>query len=184
MFYCHSINLHSQIRAKNVVELTPKIGMSSFRYYASGYPSGSLNSLSFGITGDYYLNKIWSLQTALLYQKMGGKTFNDSFEVDYINFPINANWHFGKTKKWNLNFGITASFRANNSERQNILGAQIKSNQTGLNLGIGYKIEMTKNLGILVDYQFFSGLTNLDKDDIYVITNKGSNLNLGVVIKI
>jgi long-subunit fatty acid transport protein len=183
-FYYSSINLYSQIREKNVIELTPKIGISTFKYYASGNPSGSLNSKNFGITGDYYLNEIWSLRTGLLYQKMGGKTFSDNFEVDYINLPINANWHFGSTKKWNLNFGITAGFRANNSEKQNVLGAQIKNTQTGFNLGIGYKIELTKNIGILLDYQYFSGLTNIDKDEIYVLTNKGANLNIGAVIKL
>nr|WP_281337398.1 outer membrane beta-barrel protein [Flavobacterium eburneipallidum] len=115
---------------------------------------------------------------------MGGKTFNDNFEVDYINFPINANWHFGSTRKWNLNFGITASFRTNNSERQNILGAQIKNKQTGIDLGIGYKIEIRKNIGILLDYQGFSGLTNVDQDEIYILKNKGGNLNIGAVIKL
>lgn len=184
VFYFSSMNLYSQIREKNDLELTPKIGISTFNYYASGNPSSSLSSTNFGITGDYYLNRIWSLRTGLLYQKMGGKTFNDNFEVDYINFPINANWHFGSTRKWNLNFGITASFRANNSERQNILGAQIKNKQTGIDLGIGYKIEITKNIGILLDYQGFSGLTNVDQDEIYILKNKGGNLNIGAVIKL
>lgn len=183
-FYCSSINLYSQIRENNVIELTPKIGMSTFKYYASGSPSGSLNSTNFGITGDYYLNEIWSLRTGLLYQKMGGKTFSDNFEVDYINFPINANWHFGSTRKWNLNFGVITGLRANNSEKQNVLGAQIKNTQTGFNLGIGYKIELTKNIGILLDYQYFSGLTNIDQDEFYVLINKGGNLNIGAVIKL
>ena len=183
-FCCSSINLHSQVRERNVIELTPKIGRSTFKYNASGNPSGSLNSTNFGITGDYYLNEIWSLQAGLIYQKMGGKTFNDNFEVDYINFPINANWHFGSTKKWNLNFGITTGLRINNSENQNILGAKIKNTQTGFNLGIGYKIELTKNIGILLDYQYFSGLTNIDQDEIYELINKGGNLNIGAVIKL
>lgn len=184
VFYYSSINLYSQIRKNNEIELTPKIGISTFKYYASGNPSGSLHSTNFGITGDYYLNEIWSLRTGLLYQKMGGKTFTDNFEVEYINFPINANLHFGSTRKWNVNFGITAGFRANNSEKQNILGAQITNTQAGFNLGIGYKIELTKNIGILLDYQFFSGWTNIDQDEIYVLTNKGGNLNIGAVIKL
>jgi hypothetical protein len=185
LFYCTSSSVYSQIRGKNVIELIPKIGRSTFTYYASlAYPSGSLKSTNFGITADYYFNTIWSIQTGLLYQKMGGTTFNDTFEIDYINFPINANWHFGRTKKWNFNFGITSSRRAKNTSQQNILGAQIKNTQTGLNVGIGYKIEVAKNIGILLDYQYFSGFTNVDKAEIYILTNKGSSLNIGAVMRL
>ncbi len=67
------MNLYSQIREKNDLELTPKIGISTFNYYVSGNPSSSLSSTNFGITGDYYLNRIWSLRTGLLYQKNGRK---------------------------------------------------------------------------------------------------------------
>lgn len=181
---CFSINLYSQVREKNTIELTPKIGYSTFRYYASGFPSGKLNSINFGVTGDYYFNQIWSMQTGILYQKMGGKTFYDKFEIEYINLPINANWHFGSKRKWNFNIGMTTSLRLNDSESQSILGAKIKNIQSGFNIGTGYKIEISNRIGILIDYQFFSGATGLDQDEIYVLTNKGSNLNLGAVIKL
>lgn len=184
IFICTNVNSYSQTRGKNVIELTPTIGMSNFKYYASGYPSGALNSINFGLTGDYYLDDSWSLRSGMGYQKMGGKTFYDIFEVEYINLPINANLHFGSTRKWNFNFGITASYRINNNEKQNILGAKIKNKQSGINLGIGYKIEVTKKIGILLDYQYFSGTTNVDQDEIYVLTNKGGSLNIGVVIKL
>lgn len=179
-----STSLFSQIREEQTIELTVKIGKSSFRYYVSGHPSGSLSSINFGVSGDYYLNKTWSIQTGLLYQKMGGTTYNSKYEVDYINIPFNMNWHFGKTKKWNLNFGIIQSFRTNNSSSQNILGATIKNTQTAINLGFGYRIKINDKIGILLDYQFLSGMNNIDKDEIYRITNKGSNINLGTILKI
>ena len=79
---------------------------------------------------------------------------------------------------------MTTSFRLNDSESQSILGAKIKNIQSGINIGTGYKIEVSNRIGILIDYQFFSGATGLDQDEIYVLTNKGSNLNLGAVIKL
>lgn len=179
-----SIHLYSQIREKNAIELTPKIGISAYKYYASGNPSNSLHSINFGINADYFLNESWSLKTGLFYQKMGGKTGESIFNVEYLNLPINANWHFGSTRKWNLNFGLTPSFKMNHSENQNILGAKIKNFQNGINIGIGYKFEITKRIGILLDYQFFSGVTNIDEDEIYDLKNKGGNLNIGTVLKL
>jgi len=179
-----STNLYSQIREKQTIELTGKVGKSSFRYYVSGHPSNSLSSINFGINGDYYLNKTWSIQTGLLHQKMGGTTYSNEYEINYINIPFNMNWHFGKTKKWNLNFGIIQSFRTNNSLSQNILGATIKNTQTAINLGFGYRIKINDTIGILLDYQFLSGMNNIDKDELYSITNKGGNINLGTIIKI
>ena len=179
-----SINLHSQVRIKGDFEITTKVGRSSSRYYISGNPSSPLTSTNFGINADYYLSKSWSIKSGLLYQKMGGKSGGQNYEINYLNLPLNANWHFGATRKWNLNFGFIQSFKISGSEKQNILGTNINNKQTGLNVGIGYKIEISKNIGILLDYQFLSGLKNIAEDDIYEIKNKVGNLNLGIVIKL
>ena len=177
-----STNLYSQIREKQTIELTGKVGKSSFRLYFQNNRSSSLSSINFGIIGDYYLNKTWSIQTGLLYQKMGGTTYSHEHEIDYINIPFNMNWHFGKTKKWNLNFGIIQSFRTSSS--LNTLGATIKNTQTAINLGFGYRIKVNDTIGILLDYQFLSGMNNINKDELYSITNKGGNINLGIIVKI
>ena len=169
---------------KGDFEITTKVGTSTSRYYISGNPSSSLTSINYGINADYYLSKSWSVKSGILYQKMGGKSGVQNYEINYLNLPLNANWHFGATRKWNLNFGFTQSFKINGSENQNILGAKVNNKQSGLNVGIGYKIEISKNTGILLDYQFLSGLTNIAEGDIYEITNKVGNLNLGIVIKL
>ncbi len=179
-----SINLYSQVREKGTVELTPKIGYSTFNYYVFGHASTALKSVNFGITGDYYLSEAWSIRTGILYQKMGGQTYDSKYELDYVNIPINANWYFGSTRKWNLNFGMLTGFKISDSNRQDILGIKIKENQTAINLGIGYKIKINNHIGILLDYQFLSGITNIDKDEIYNLKNKGGNLNIGLVIKL
>lgn len=101
IFLSFTVNVYSQVREKGAVELTPKIGYSNFKYYMYGHPSLALKSVNFGITGDYYLTEAWSIRTGILYQKMGGQTFDSKYELDYLNIPINANWHFGSTRKWN-----------------------------------------------------------------------------------
>lgn len=183
-FLSFPVNLHSQNREKGAVELTPKIGYSNFKYYMYGHPSLALKSVNFGITGDYYFTEAWSIRTGILYQKMGGQTFDSRYELDYLNIPINANWHFGSTRKWNLNFGLLTGFKISNADDQNIFGIKSKGNQTAINWGIGYKFEVNNDIGILLDYQFLAGTTNIDRDGIYSLKNKGGNLNVGVVIKL
>ena len=179
-----SMSIFSQVREKGAIELTPKMGYSNFKYYVSGDPSLALKSVNFGITGDYYLSEAWSIRTGVLYQKMGGQTFDYRSELDYINIPLNANWHFGSTRKWNLNFGLLTGFKTNNSNSQDILGITTKNNQTAINFGVGYKIAINNEIGILLDYQFLAGITNIDQDEVYSLKNKGGNLNVGLVIKL
>jgi hypothetical protein len=184
MLFCFSINLYSQVREKKTIELTPKIGYSTYRYYASGFPSGKLNSINFGVTGDYYFNQIWSIQTGILYQKMGGKTFYDKAQIEYINLPINANWHFGSTRKWNLNFGPSLGFltsaEANGVDNKDA----VNSTQFGLNVGIGYKIEVNEKISILIDYQSLSGLNNVATDSNLTFKNTFGSFNVGGVFKL
>ena len=61
----------------------------------------------------------------------------------------------------------------------------IKPFQLGFTYGIGYKIEITKKFGILLDYQGFVGLTNI----INVtggpnITNVGDCYSVGGVFQL
>ncbi len=69
----------------------------------------------------------------------------------------------------------------NNSEDISYL---FESFQLGLTYGIGYKIEVTPKFGILIDTQFFNGLTNISNDKNLFFTNNGSVLNLGAVIQL
>ena len=196
---------NAQIKEKGTIEITPKIGTSSFYENneddATKYNSG----VEFGATFDYYFNDRWSLRSGLIADKMGGKykmTFTDfdpvvsgnttvSFEdkLNYLSIPINANWHFGSTRKWNLNFGLSPSFLTNaniviNGKESKIPTSDIESFQLGFTYGIGYKIENNKKFGILIDTQFFNGLTNINKSSEARIVNAGYSFNLGGVIQL
>ncbi len=62
--------------------------------------------------------------------------------------------------------------------------SDIESFQLGLSFGIGYKIEVTERFGILLDYQAFAGLTNINKASSANITNSGGSFNVGGVIQL
>ena len=204
---------NAQIKEKGTIEITPKIGNSRFfesnEDDASGYNSG----VEFGATIDYYFNNRWSLRSGLIFQKMGGRSkvklsdinpsiidfFDPSFnpnssitvedKFNYVSIPVNANWHFGSTRKWNLNFGLSPSFLTSaniviNGIKSKIPKSDIESFQLGFSYGIGYKIEITKKFGLLIDVQFFDGLTNINKASDTRITNSGYSFNLGGVIQL
>jgi len=177
----------AQINEKGTVEITPKIGVSDFNEYFDNDFTKSIYGVELGITGDYYFNPKWSLRTGLIADKMGGKYFDsDNYlyvdKLNYLSIPINANWHFGYNRLWNLNFGLSPSFLIN----AKINGIEIPDNdiepfQLGINLGIGFKIEFTKKFSLLVDSQFFGGLTDTNKTSSTEITNTGVSYNLGGV---
>ena len=183
---------NAQIKEKGTIEITPKIGTSSFTEYDEDGNSTKFNSgVELGATVDYYFNDRWSLRSGLIFDKMGGKyDVGDPYlwedKLNYMTVPINANWHFGSTRKWNLNFGLSPSFllsaKVNDEE---IPSNTIESFQLGLSFGIGYKIEVTKRFGILVDAQWFNGLTNINNmPESGEITNGGYSFNLGGVIQL
>ncbi|HQE35141.1 hypothetical protein C3L50_08800 [Flavobacterium alvei] len=184
---------NAQTRNKGTMEITPKIGSSSF-YENSEYDSSKYNSgVQFGVTADYYFNNRWSLRSGLIFDKMGGTNTDaeDKYEdiLNYLSIPINANWHFGSTRKWNLNFGLSPSFLTKatakyNGTSEKIPSSAIESFQLGFTYGIGYKIGITEKFGILIDAQFFNGLTNINKATDFRVVNAGYSFNLGGVIQL
>lgn len=185
--------LNAQTKEKGTFEITPKIGYSNFSEISEDDSTDSRSSASFSITGDYYFNNRWSLRSGLSFDNMGGsyRVGSNKFidKLNYLSIPLNANWHFGSTRKWNLNFGLSPSFLTSakvesNGISENFPSGIIKSFQLGLTYGIGYKIEINKKFGILIDYQFFNGLTNISEIPNISFLNSGGVINIGGVIEL
>lgn len=134
---------------------------------------------------DYFFNDRWSLRSGLLYQTMGTQFFGYEEKLNYLTLPINANWHFGSTRKWNLNFGPSIGFlmSAENNQGQDLKDL-VNSTQFGLSYGIGYKIEVNEKFSILVDFQGMTGLSEIDKEGVFNIKNAASSFNVGGVFKL
>src|SRR5690606_9833787 len=108
----------SQVREKGTIELAPVLGVGFANYYGGDATSAnkSITRATFGATVDYYFNDRWSLRSGLMYQMYGTEVrssgmiyINAEDNLKYITAPVNANWHFGSTRNWHLNFG--SSFR-------------------------------------------------------------------------
>ncbi|MBD3724144.1 MAG: PorT family protein [Flavobacteriaceae bacterium] len=162
------------------------MGYSSSNYYGEDQlDTNTLSGASFGVGADYFFNDRWSLRSGLHYQQMGTKG-NGGYEekLKYITLPVNANWHFGSTRKWNLNFG--PSFSLLTSAKNNFGDLKDLANpfQLGLAYGIGYKIEVNEKFSILIDLQGIAGLTDVPKESDYTIKNSYSSINIGGVFKL
>lgn len=180
-----SIYGYSQIREKGTIELTPQVGYASANYYGDATINNKpISSATFGLGSDYFFNNRWSLRSGVFLQTMGTKSAYFQEKLNYVTIPVNANWHFGSTRKWNLNFGVNAGFltsaKTNGTDIKNL----VNSNQFGIGYGIGYKIEVSENFSILLDTQGMTGLSEVAKSSAYSIKNAFSTFNVGGVIKL
>lgn len=184
---------NAQTKKKGTIEITPKIGYSSFTESSEKGNTDSRGSIAFSVTGDYYFNNRWSLRSGLSFDNMGGEYSigSDKYidKLNYLSIPVNANWHFGSTRKWNLNFGLSPSFLTSakveiNGKTEKLPNGTINSFQLGLTYGIGYKIEINKKFGILIDAQFFNGLTNISADSSLSFFNSGDRYSIGGVFQL
>lgn len=176
--------VNAQERDSGAIEVIPNIGYSSS--FLNGDNVDDLDSrgaIQFGVIGDYYFNDRWSFRSGLSYLGMGASASGvPDLELDYINVPLNANWHFGSTRKWNLNFGVTPGFLTRAETGDVDLSDGIKSFQLAISYGIGYKIEISDSFSILIDGQGLFGVTNILEDsEDFTRLNAGSSLNVGGV---
>ena len=172
-----------QMHEHGTIELIPNIGYSGSDLYGDDVeffdPRGGIQ---FGLVGDYYFNDRWSIRSGLSYFSMGAKEDEFELKLDYLNIPLNANWHFGKTRRWNLNFGLTPGFLLTADFDGEDVKEGFESFQLAFSYGIGYKIGISEKFSLLIDLQAVVGLTNIIDDlDDFSVTNSGSSINVGGV---
>lgn len=177
--------VNAQERDNGDIEITPYIGYSSA--FLNGDEVGELdsrNTVAFGVIGNYFFNDRWSLRSGLEYAPLGATFGNSELKLDYLNIPINANWHFGSTRKWHLNFGVTPGFLLSADTDGQDVKDGTESFQLGVSYGIGYKIEVSESFSVLIDGQGFFGVTNiLEEAEDFTRLNAGSTLSVGGVFK-
>lgn len=180
-------SVFGQMREKGTIELAPVIGIGFANYYSgdAGSENKSITDVNFGVSGDYYFNNRWSLRSALMYQVMGSRIGGFEDQLSYITVPLNANWHFGSTRKWHLNFGPSVSFltKAETTIEGETFDVKddVESFQIGLSYGIGYKFEVTPKFGIDISYNENLGLTDVPKSNEFSFKNSHSAFNLSAI---
>ncbi|WP_299255270.1 porin family protein [uncultured Lacinutrix sp.] len=190
-------NVNAQLD-KGDFELGVGIG-ASFSNVAVGSDaedtSNSLTSINFGASGEYYFSDRWGIKAKLIYDQKGWadgfiynedtfENFTTDFQLAYLTIPVMANWHFGSTRKWYLNFGPYVGILLNAEDSK--LGMDVKEafNTTdfGLAFGIGYKFEIADNTKLYVEYDGQSGFSDIFKENAgSSVRNGRSSFNVGVL---
>lgn len=176
---CLCFNAYSQVRERGTVEIIPNIGYSTTTLYGDDTDGlDARNAFQAGVLVDVFFNDRWSLRTGGSFMSMGAREDGVDIVLDYLLIPINANWHFGSTRKWNLNFGLSPGFLATGDFGGGDVGDNLQSFQLAITYGIGYKIEVSKNFSILIDAQSVVGITNIaETSQEFRNTNAGGSLN-------
>lgn len=179
-----TVTLSAQERDSGDIEIETSFG------YTASFINGDFvdvtstkSSIRFGANVDFYLNDRWSIRTGLNYDNLGAESIGEKLELIYVTIPANINWHFGSTRKWNLNFGFSSGLlTAAKLNDVKVDGA--KSFQLSVSYGIGYKLEVSRNISLMFDIQNQVGITSYLEDDSIKRSNAASSFNIGVVFEI
>ncbi|MEN0053997.1 MAG: porin family protein [Mucilaginibacter sp.] len=178
---------------KGDVELGINTGLNSSTVFNDGYGNSSYRTgFNFGLAADLYFSNRWSIKGKFIYDQKGwnsgvfieknGVATLTNYHLNYLTVPVMANWHFGKTRNWYLNFGPYAGFLtdANETAFNNSLKPFFKSTDFGIALGIGVKIPLSDKVKLNLEYEGQGGISDLGNEySGSAIRNSRGSLNVG-----
>lgn len=166
----------------------------------TGLTSNPVLGFNFGVSGDYYFSDSWSIKAKAIYDQKGWgngyleetingttTTYNGlNYKLNYVTVPVMANWHFGRTRNWYLNFGAFAGFLMSASTsgdpNQNTdVKNYFNSTDFGLALGIGVNFPLSDKVKLFIEDDGQGGITNIFKStDGSSLQSVRSSLNVGL----
>ena len=173
---CLTANAQKMRHDAGSITIQPMIGLSTgtWRGETSGTTSTSNEArvgLAIGAEAEYYTSTEWlSISAGLLYQQQGWKFKDDSksYNIDYINIPVLANFYVAKG--FALKIGLQPGFKVNASYDGHSL-EKVKSFNFAIPVGLSYEF----NNGITLDLRGAASLTRVDdfNDDTKWYTDGG-----------
>lgn len=152
------------------------------------------HAMNIAVSADYYFSDRWSLKGKLIYDLKGWRNndifyagYNDpynssDYNLNYFTVPIMANWHFGRTRNWYLNFGPYIGFlaQAKALPNQDNIKSAFNSIDGGFAFDIGVKIPLSNQIKFFVELEGTGGAANIVKTtDGSSINNSRGSLNIG-----
>lgn len=186
----------SQVREKGT-ELNFSIGYNGSDASAphSDFLSGNYDvriGFNAGISADNYFSNRWSLKVGAYYYQKGwnngiyatSEELNTTdYHLNYLTVPVLANWHFGRKRKWYLNFGPYAGFLL--SAKETFGGNDVKgffnTVDAGLDAGIGFKFRISDKARFFVEYNEQDGIAGIAKGSgTPTVRNQSAGLSVGL----
>jgi hypothetical protein len=180
-----STTAFSQTKGTNEVSIN--VGYNASTVTASNLSADYKSGFNAGIALDHYFSESWSIKVKAAYDQKGwangfyGNSAAD-YKLDYVTIPVMANWHFGRTKNWYLNFGPYVGFLLNASETSH--GTDVKpffsTTDAGLDVGIGVKFPVSDKAKFFIELNGQGGIADINKGNSgTTIRNSVSNINIG-----
>lgn len=148
-----------------------------------------------GVGAEQYFSDSWGLKAKVLYDQKGWangyystntSNITTDYHLDYVTVPVMADWHFGRTKNWYLNFGpyigflLSAKTAANNQD----VKSYFNGTDAGLDIGIGVKFTVSENTKFFIEINGQGGVANINKDSSgSTFRNSVSAINIGFNFK-
>jgi hypothetical protein len=180
-------------QTKGNTEFGVNVGLNGATVTTNQYTNTSYRTgFNAGVSGEYYFSGRWGVKVKLSYEQKGwndgsigyGKdaSFSTNYKLDYITVPVMANWHFGRSRNWYLNFGpyvgilLNATETATNTDLKDVFS----STDLGLDLGIGIKFPVEFGYSIFIELNGTGGGTDLIKNNTgSALRNSVSQINIG-----
>lgn len=136
----------------------------------------SKSGFNVAVSADNYFSDRWSLKVKAIYDQKGWSggflatpttTYTGvDYTLNYLSVPVMANWHFGKTRNWYLNFGPYAGFllSAKASQYTGSIKEAFNSVDGGLAYGIGVKLPVSEKAKFYIEFDGQAGVAGLFKN--------------------
>ena len=179
---------------KGSVEFGFNIGLNSayVQDANSNQHTDGVAGLNVGVSAETYFSDQWGLKLKVIYDQKGwangyldfGDVEEDGvvYKLNYITVPLMADWHFGRSKNWYLDFGPYVGFLTS----ANAGGYDVKSAFNtvvgGISLGLGVKIPISNKAKFFIEYEGQGGVSNVfqETSDGSNVQNVRGSLNIGV----
>ena len=104
------------------------------------------------------------------------------YSLNYITVPVMANWHFGKTRKWYLDFGPYVGFLldAKVSNYNGSLKSAFNTTDGGLAYGIGVKLPIAEKAKFYIEFDGQNGIGNIFKTGSESLHTTRGSFNIGI----
>lgn len=131
------------------------------------------------VSFDNYFSDRWSLKAKVIYDQkgwgngyvaVGDILYNGvNYSLNYITVPVMANWHFGKTRNWYLDFGPYVGFLLDAKVSEHYSGSlksSFNSVDGGLAYGIGVKLPVSEKAKFYIEFDGQNGVPNIFKSNV------------------